>query len=237
MKITLTFKTALAAALLWTAASAPAQVVYDSNSTAANDGNFATAVPHYLQVVTLALPNGPTTINAFPIFGLRWNTNPGVNQLLTLNFWTGIDSNPGSTNVLAPATLAGTITFNLPAQAVGSYNYSLTGVNVTVPSNTFALEILMLDSTGTNLSTNLGGRLSTGTPVLGSNDGFIFSDTDGILAGSERIQINGNSGNPAPTNYRMQIDATTVAVPEPAGVAFAVGGVLTALLAFRRRRA
>lgn len=237
MKIALRLSALAVAASLIFSASAPGQIVYDSVTTTGSDGNFSTAVPHYLQVVTLALPNGPVNVTGLPQLGIRWNATPAANQLLTLNFWTGIDTSPGASNVLGTATLAGTISFPLAPLAVGSYFYSINGLNVNLPSSSFAVEVAFFDDTGTALSTALGGRLSTGSPVAGSNDGFVYSDFDGTFEGSERVQINGLSGNPAPTNYRMQITAAAVAVPEPGGVAFAVGALVTGWIAYRRRKA
>lgn len=237
LKYSLSLVTAIAA--LCVSRPASAQIAYDANVTVGNDGNFSTSVQHYLQVVTLAGPNGPTTINAFPTFGIRWNATATENQIVSLNFWTGLDTTPGASNVLAGATNLGTIAFSLTPQIVGSYFYNFSGVNIIVPSTTFAVEITMTNLAQDAFSTSIGGRLTTGSPSIGSNDGFIYSEVnDGIFAASERIQINGTSGNAAPTNYRMTIDATPVAaVPEPAGVAFAVGAALTAVVAFRRRRA
>lgn len=236
LKYSLSIVTAIAA--LCVSRPASAQIAYDANVTVGNDGNFTTMVPHYMQVVTLAGASGPATINAFPQFGIRWNATATENQILSLVFWTGLDTSPGASNVLAGATQLGSISFSLAPQAVGSYFYNLAGLSIALPTSTFAIEITMSNLAQTAFSTSIGGRLTTGTPSIGSNDGFIYSEVnDGIFAASERIQINGTSGNPAPTNYRMTIDATVVAVPEPAGVAFAVGAALTAVVAFRRRKA
>lgn len=217
---------------------AQAQPVYDANVTTGADGAFFNSIPHAMQVITIAsAPAQPMQITNFTLFGVRYNTTTVTTSGLFLNFWTNVDTSPGSTDALATATLAGSVGYNLPAAGAGSYNFSLPSVNVTVPGNTFAVEVIFTNTAGTAFSTDIAGRYSTGTPTLGSNDGFVYQDSnlDDVFTGAERTQFNGSvSGTPIATNYRMAFSAT--AVPEPGSMALCGGAVLLAGL-YRRRRA
>lgn len=211
------------------ASAGNAAIVYDTNVTVGADGAFTSSTAHAMQNVTLNLVTNQVNITNM-IFGVRYNaTGAGV---LILRFWTGIDQSVGATNALTGATLAATVGFNLPSQAVGSYNYNLP-MNLNVPSTTFAVECLLLNTAQTAFSSNMGIRITTGAPSIGSNDGFLYRDfnTDNIFTGAERSQVNGLvSLQPVGTHMRMNIDA----VPTPASAALiGLGG----LIAARRRRA
>lgn len=222
---------AAAAMALVAAGSAQGVVVYDTNAATGGDGTFFNSVPGYAQAITLNVANAPVTVLGFTLFGVRWNANPGVNQLLRVSFFSGADESAGATDALASATLAGSITYSLAPQAIGSYNYTLPGVNVTLPGNHVFVVAQFLNTTGTAYSTALAGRYTTGIPNVGTNDGFVYQDNgDGIFAGSERTQFLGaTSQQPVPSNIRMTID-----VPAPASAALiGLGG----LIATRRRRA
>jgi MYXO-CTERM domain-containing protein len=224
------FAFALAGLTLVAAGSAQGVVVYDANTTTGADGSFFSAAPGFAQAITLNVANAPVTVLSFTVFGIRWASNPGVNQLARISFYSGADETGGATDALAGAVLAGSITYTLTPQAAGSYNYTLPGVNITLPGNHVFVVAQFLNTAGTAYSTVLNGRYSTGIPATGTNDGFVYQDNgDGVFAGSERTQFNGaTSGTPVPTNIRMTID-----VPSPASAALlGLGG----LVAFRRRR-
>ena len=81
------------------------------------------------------------------------------------------------------------------------------------------------------MSTRAG---STGSPSIGSNDGFIYEEQDGVFSGSERFQVNGLvSGTPVATNYRLSIDSN---IPEPTTTALLIGAGLAVLGVARARR-
>lgn len=220
---------AAAAMALVAAGSAQGVVVYDTNTPAAVDGSFSTATPGFAQAVTLGVADAPVTILSFPVFGVRWNSVATTNQQLRISIFTGADETVGAVDALATATLAGQITYGLTPQAVGSYNYTLPGVNITVPGNHIFIVAQFLNTAGTAYSTNLGARLNTGAASPGSNDGFWYVDNgDAVFTGAERNRVIGISNNPAPTEVRMTID-----VPAPASAALlGLGG----LVAARRRR-
>jgi hypothetical protein len=226
------------ASLLATPA-AKADIVYDSNATTGADGAFFHANPGIMQVITTNGPDIPHTINSFTVFGVRWlNDTATNNQHLRLQFYSNVDSSSGAANSLAGANLLGTITYVLGepdglAAGGGSYNYTLPNINIDTTGNTIGVVARFLDNAQSAYSTVLGARYSTGTPVEGSNDGFIWLDgnLDSTFAGSERTRFNGASGGGAVnTNLRMTIDATLIPEPASAGL---LG--LCALTLLRRR--
>lgn len=227
-----------AAAALLGATSARAQVAYDANTTTGSDGAFTSTANHYLQQVTLAGPNTPQSLNALPAFGLRWNDVSLGNRTVMFRFWIGVDTSAGAANALANATLENSISFTLtPPPTSQSLTYNLPLGGLTVSTNSFWVEISFLSADGSSFITQaeLAGRLTTGSPSVGFNDGFLYQDDDGILAGSERGQVNGSvSGTPVLTNYRLSIDAT--GIPEPTTAALLAGAGLVALGLVRRRR-
>lgn len=230
----------IALALLLTVAcfatAAQAQIAYSAH---ASGGTFAPDA-HYMQQITLNGPNVQFTINSFPVFGIRWNDVTAGTQVLRLTFWTNANTDPTTTNVLAGAINHGTIAYNLPAQAAnGSYNYSLPGVNITIPGNTFALEVTLTNASQTAYSTAVAARYSTAeAPSVGSALNFVWADnaignSDGIFAGGERRNPAGTAGQ-THQNIRMTIDAT--AVPEPSTVMLLGVGLVAAGGAWLKRR-
>lgn len=228
------------ASVLCVVAPAQADILFDSNATTGADGAFFHSNPGIMQVITTSGPDAPHTINSFTVFGVRWLSDAATNnQHLRLQFYEEVDSTGGAANALASANLLGTITYvlsepaGLPAGG-GSFNYTLPGVNINTTGNTIGVVARFLDNAQAAYSTVLGARYSTGTPAIGSTDGFIWLDNnlDSTFAGSERTQFLGaGSGQPIATNLRMTIDMTVIPEPVSAGL-LAFGGL--ALL--RRRR-
>ena len=227
------------AALFCLPASASAILEYNADTVVAgtSDGTFVQSGSHVLQVVTLVGGNSSNyTLNNLGTIGINWSSIAQGNQTLFIDIWTNVNTATGAGSALAGATHVGGVGFNLTTPAAtGSYNYG----SLTVNGGTFGIEITFGNTAGTAYSTALNGRYTTGTPSVGSNDGFVYFDgnLDGVFAGSERARLTGASGNAAPTNYRLSINATPVAVPEAStafaglGAALAVGGVIV-----RRRR-
>lgn len=221
--------------------AARADILYTANATG---GTFSTDA-HYMQLITLNGPNVPFTINFFPVFGLRWHDVTQGNQLLFLTFWSNVNTDPSATNALAGAVNNGSIGFNIPAPgANGSYNYNLGSAanpfNISVPGNTFAVEVTMTNAAQSAYSTAIGARYSTSAaPSVGSAANFVWVDnasgnSNGAFSGSEQVGPAGTTGQ-THMNIRMSIDAT--AVPEPGtNLLLMMGGGVGAMLLLRRAR-
>jgi hypothetical protein len=232
-------KALAAAAALALAGTASATIGYDSRTTTGADGAFFNSNTHFMQVVTLNTPVTAQTLNGM-ILGVRWLANGTASQGIIVNFWSDVDESPTSTDALAGATLLASRNYTVGIQNQGSYDYTLPIGGQIINVNKIGVEVYFTNAAFTQLSTQLGGRVTTGTPTVGSNDGFYYTDPnppatttfDNLFQGTERTRVNGavNTTTPQNTNVRMMLDVT---VPAP-GAAGLLG--VAGLVAVRRRR-
>lgn len=219
---------ALAAVVGGSASYSSAAVVYDAVTTNDNDGNFFNSLPHFMQVVTLDTPDVPQVLNTVTRLGIRYNTDATDNTAdLLLQFYSDVDESPASIDALAGANFLGESLFDLPAGLVGSYFLDNLAVNIPIPGNKLAIVVAVLNDSDETYNLGFGPRVATGTPVIGSNDGFVYLDqnTNGIFGGDERMRENGIiAGGPVPTNLRVSLDAS---IPEPGTAVLIASAALT----------
>lgn len=211
---------ALAAVIGGFASFSNAAVAYNSETTIGNDGNFSRAVPGFMQVLTLSTPDVPQMIEKFDLMGVRYNAEVTEgSSAMTVVFYANVDESPSSVDALMNATYLGQATFPLPAGTIGSFLMSDLPINVSIPGNKVGVAVYMTNAAGTDYNFDLAGRMTTGAPSVGSNDGYMYYDqnTDTVFSGSERFrEIGLTSQTEVPTNMRVVVSAL---VPEPTTIA------------------
>jgi hypothetical protein len=190
----------------------------------------------YAQQVTVAGPDESYSITSMTL-GINWYNISAGTQDLFLDFYTGASTSPTATDDFSSANFIVEKGLGIGAPgANGGYVYTLNFTTpVLVPSNTFDIASSMTNSAGTAYSTAIGGILSSGTPSVGSDPGFVWVDSneDGTFAGSEQSTT---AGGGTTANFYTSITATAIPVPEPIGAA-AILGIAGLGLSGRRRRA
>lgn len=162
---------------------------------------------HYLQQITLPAPNEFYIITGFSSLGLATSQPDGPRCQAVINFYTDLDLSPGSTDVLAGATLIGSQVYNvyLPVSP------AVIGINFDTPfvaPRTFAVEIALLNEEQSAYSDLFQGRFTLTNPTVGTSPGYVWSDVDrdNHFFGAEQTTFGS-----AVANIRM----TVVGVPGP----------------------
>lgn len=221
---------ALAAVIGGFASYSNASIAYDAVTTNANDGNFFNSIPHFMQVITLDTPDAPQRIDTVNRLGLRYNTDIAADTAdLLLSFYSNVDESNASIDAFAGANFLGDALFDVPAGTTGSYFLDNLPIDLLIPGNKIAIAVSVLNDSDETYHLGFGPRVATGTPVIGSNDGFVYLDqnTNGTFAGSERYREIGISAQEeVPTNMRVSLSTT---IPEPSAIALLAPMALTLL--------
>ncbi|MGL4421054.1 MAG: hypothetical protein ACRCZF_10350 [Gemmataceae bacterium] len=221
------------------ATAAPAQTsTYNALSTTGSSGSFTRGPAHFMQVVTLNVPNNQMSFVREISINVNWNyTGMGQSpaQSAFFNFYSSADQSPGASQVLNLNNFLGEAGYVVETRANGNYTLTFANIPFAVPK-TFALDIYLLDEDFNDYSTELKPIFTTGTPTVGSNTGVVYLDNnlDANYTGADRTQFNaaGQPGGTLLTN--IPVAMKTVPVPEPTLVG--LGLVLVGGMMVRRRR-
>ena len=190
-------------------------------------------VTDYLQEVTLAQGPGTYSINSFEL-GVNFTTGTEDDYGVILQFFTGLDNSPTSTDALANATYAGGVEGDLadPGQA-GNFTYTFTlNTAITVPSNVVGVNILLTTSDFSSLSDDMNGRFIASAPTVGSAPGFVWNNPndDGTFPGADQTTFGLGAAY-----TRLELIGTAPA-PEPGSLALCGLGLGAGGFYLRRRR-
>jgi hypothetical protein len=184
------------ASVVLCAKQAAATTLYDSYSQgnqAPNGYLGASFITHYGEQVTLAGPDGSYLIDSLTVLGVAWSSVAAGPQDVYLDFYTGANLSSSATSVLGNAINLGYEAFSLSppaAPTAGSFiPYTLNfATPLIVPSNTFTVVISLTNAAANASSSSISGIVSTGTPDVGTNPGFVWLDSTafGDFSGSEQ---------------------------------------------------